>query len=102
MLKIGYVSALCVYPLKSCKASLVNSAVSTADGLATEDGLCDRHMLVVEADSGRMVSARQEPKLVQVEVKKADKGVELSAPSMDDIVVDLTVAEQSDKRVRAM
>lgn len=102
LLKIGYVSELCVYPLKSCKPSLVTSAVSTADGLVTEDGLCDRHMLVVEADSGRMVTAKTEPKLVQVEVKKTDKGVRLSAPSMNDIVVDLTDAEQSNKRVRAM
>lgn len=59
-------------------------------------------MLVVEADSGRMITAGREPKLVQVEVKKADKGAELSTPFMDDIVVDLTAAEQSNKRVRAM
>merc|ERR1712130_482408 len=59
--KVGTVSALFIYPLKSCKAKEISRGKATAVGLSTDDGLCDRWFSVRYESNNMKVTAREEP-----------------------------------------
>ena len=55
------VSAIYIYPIKSCRGVAQSSALLTSSGLHL-----DRLFMVVREDSGKVVTARQIPKLALV------------------------------------
>lgn len=70
------------YPVKSFRGEAVQSAVVEPWGLAG-----DRRWMVVDED-GDAVTAREHPQLLLVHPELTPVGVSLSAPGMDDLVVD--------------
>ncbi|XP_075386587.1 mitochondrial amidoxime reducing component 2 [Tenrec ecaudatus] len=83
--QVGTVSQLWIYPVKSCKGVLVDTAECTAMGLRSGH-LRDRFWLVVKED-GHMVTARQEPRLVLVSITYENNCLILKAPGMDQLVL---------------
>jgi len=95
--KVGTVSALFIYPLKSCKAKEISRGKATAVGLSTDDGLCDRWFSVRYESNNMKVTAREEPSLLQITVE-VDSGnkFRFNAPNCHDLIID---AERTDKKV---
>ncbi|HET9933662.1 MAG TPA: MOSC N-terminal beta barrel domain-containing protein [Polyangiaceae bacterium] len=75
------VSALYVYPVKSCRGISVPRAEIVRRGFAR-----DRRWMVVDA-SGRFVTQRDTPDLCLVGTKLLDGGIELSHPRMPSFVL---------------
>ncbi|MBX3689450.1 MOSC domain-containing protein [Dokdonella sp.] len=73
---IARVSALHVYPIKSCAPWTVDEAVVGPRGF---DG--DRRWMVVDAQ-GRFITARKQPRLVLIRAEAAGAGLRLQAPAM--------------------
>ncbi|KAM8810154.1 mitochondrial amidoxime reducing component 2 [Eudromia elegans] len=95
--RVGTVSGLVVYPVKSCRGTAVSRAQVTPMGLRSGD-LRDRFWLVTKED-GHMVTARQEPRLVLVSVGCEDGCLTLSAPAMSQLRVPLRLPRRN--RVRS-
>ncbi|XP_073536481.1 mitochondrial amidoxime-reducing component 1-like isoform X2 [Phyllobates terribilis] len=83
--KVGTVSQILIYPIKSCKAISVQEAECLELGLRHEE-LEDRHWLVVN-EEGQMVTGRQEPKIVLIAVTGTGDSLCLEAPGMEKIFV---------------
>ncbi|CAN0302326.1 unnamed protein product [Lampetra fluviatilis] len=66
-LRVGTVSALALFPVKSCRPLALTEATCGPRGMSLGP-VSDRHWLVVTEESGAQVTARQEPRLVLVEV----------------------------------
>lgn len=81
--RVGTVSSLFVYPVKSCRGVAVPRAQVTPMGLQSGE-LRDRFWLVTKED-GHMVTARQEPRLVLVSVGCENGCLALSAPGMEPL-----------------
>ncbi|XP_062980154.1 mitochondrial amidoxime reducing component 2-like [Elgaria multicarinata webbii] len=81
--RVGTVSGLFIYPIKSCRGVAVERAEVTKLGLRSGD-MSDRCWLVIKED-GHMVTARQEPQLVLISVTGENGGLTLSAPEMSDL-----------------
>ena len=79
MTKSGIVSAIYIYPVKSCRGISVTFARLDAWGLKY-----DRHWMVVNAD-GRFLTQRQLPSLALVETALESEFLRLSAPSMPEL-----------------
>ncbi|KAM8947552.1 mitochondrial amidoxime reducing component 2 [Pelodytes ibericus] len=87
--KVGEVSKLFVYPVKSCRGIALHEAECKAYGLKS-GRLKDRHWLVVKEDKVH-VTARQEPQMVLINVScDADK-LTLRAPGMDSLSIPLNL-----------
>ncbi|XP_075060384.1 mitochondrial amidoxime reducing component 2 [Mixophyes fleayi] len=85
--KVGEVSHLFLYPVKSCKGIPLDVAECMEYGLRSNQ-LRDRHWLVVKEDKVH-VTARQEPRMVLITVN-CDKGhLTLTAPGVDNLDVPL-------------
>ncbi|PIO16270.1 hypothetical protein AB205_0000850 [Aquarana catesbeiana] len=85
--KVGKISQLFLYPVKSCKGIPLQEAECRDYGLKYGE-LSDRHWLVVKEDKVH-VTARQEPSMVLITVT-CDKGyLTLSAPGMDKLDIPL-------------
>ncbi|GAB2664611.1 MOSC domain-containing protein [Arenimonas aestuarii] len=74
-------SAIHVYPVKSCAGQSVETAVVQPRGLEH-----DRRWMLVDAD-GKFITARQEPRLLQVQPVTTDEGLTLEAPGMPRLAV---------------
>ncbi|XP_056402912.1 mitochondrial amidoxime-reducing component 1-like isoform X2 [Hyla sarda] len=94
--KVGTVSQLLIYPVKSCRAVSVQEAECTELGLRHGE-LEDRHWLVV-TEEGHMVTGRQEPRIVLISVTGCGDSICLEAPGMEKIHVPL-VQPKSNKIV---
>lgn len=86
--KVGVVSQLILHPLKSGKGLQVAKAECLRMGLKHGE-LRDRHWLVITEEDGRMVTARQEPRLVLVSMTAEGGDISLNAPEMEELRVPL-------------
>ncbi|XP_008296500.1 mitochondrial amidoxime-reducing component 1 [Stegastes partitus] len=82
-LRVGVVSQLLVHPLKSGKAVHVALAECQKFGLKFGE-LQDRHWLVV-TEEGRMITGRQQPRLVLVSLSCQGGQVCLNGPNMEEV-----------------
>lgn len=82
--KVGTISQLLIYPIKSCKAISVQEAECLELGLRHGE-LGDRHWLVV-TEEGQMVTGRQEPRIVLISVTNCGDSLCLEAPGMEKIL----------------
>ncbi|KAJ3613141.1 hypothetical protein NHX12_019393 [Muraenolepis orangiensis] len=86
--RVGQVSQLLIYPLKSARSVSVKLAECHKMGLRN-GALRDRHWMVV-TEEGRMVIGTHEPRLVLVSLScDGDQEVRLTAPDMDELRVPL-------------
>ncbi len=69
-------SALHIYPLKSCAPRTLDAAVVQARGLAD-----DRRWMVIDA-GGKFVTGRQQPRLTLIAAAPDEGGLQLAAPGM--------------------
>jgi uncharacterized protein len=75
------ITALNVYPIKSCRGMPVAAAEVTRTGL-----LDDRHWMLVRPN-GRFVTQRELPRMALLEVRVGAGGLALNAPGMPELVV---------------
>ena len=80
------VSALNVYPVKSCRGIACDRADVTSQGLALH-GVRDREWMVVDARD-RFVTQREQPKLAMVETSTAEGRVALHVPHHEPVTPD--------------
>jgi uncharacterized protein YcbX len=73
------VSAITIYPIKSCAGIQLSSAVVCETGF-----LHDREYMIVD-DSGVFITQRQYAKLALIQPEIIDSGIALSAPGMNKI-----------------
>ncbi|KAM5165677.1 mitochondrial amidoxime-reducing component 1 [Mantella aurantiaca] len=85
--KVGQISQLFLYPVKSCKGIPLQEAECREYGLKNGE-LSDRHWLVVKEDKVQ-VTARQEPRMVLISVTCDMGRLTLSAPGMDKLDIPL-------------
>ncbi|XP_028387226.1 mitochondrial amidoxime reducing component 2 isoform X1 [Phyllostomus discolor] len=85
--QVGTVAQLWIYPVKSCKGVAVSEAECTPFGLR-QGHLRDRFWLVID-ETGNMVTARQEPRLVVISMTSEGDALTLHAPSMEDLLLPL-------------
>ncbi|XP_066094039.1 mitochondrial amidoxime-reducing component 1 isoform X4 [Saccopteryx bilineata] len=81
--QVGTVAQLWIFPIKSCKGVAVSEAECTALGLRSGH-LRDRFWLVID-ETGNMVTARQEPRLVLMSLTCEGDTLTLSAVYMKDL-----------------
>jgi uncharacterized protein YcbX len=74
------ISALTLYPIKSCAGISVREAMLTRAGLAV-DAVYDREWMVVDAQ-GRFLSQREFPRMALIEPRLLADELELRAPGM--------------------
>ncbi|XP_062427763.1 mitochondrial amidoxime reducing component 2 [Rhea pennata] len=94
--RVGTVSRLFVYPVKSCRGAEVPRAQVTPMGLRSGE-LRDRFWLVTKED-GHMVTARQEPRLVLVSVGCEDGCLTLNAPEMKQLRFPVSLSRKNPVR----
>jgi len=85
---MGALSAIRIYPVKSCRPIELSESVVAATGL---DG--DREWQVVSQD-GAPVTQRTHPSLTTVQPELLDGGLELSAPGMGTVSVGPPVGDE--------
>lgn len=88
-----HLSALHVYPVKSCAPLSLDQATVEPRGLAH-----DRRWMVVDAD-GRFVTGRQLPRLTLMRAVPVDGGLSLQAPGMSPLEVPFPQGERSEVTV---
>ncbi|XP_023695028.1 mitochondrial amidoxime-reducing component 1 [Paramormyrops kingsleyae] len=86
--RVGLVSQINVFPLKSGKGLSVTTAQCLEMGLKYGE-LKDRHWLIV-TDDGHQVTARQEPRLVLLSLTCQDGRLCLNAPGMEQLNIPLS------------
>lgn len=70
------ISALWVYPIKSCKGIELKTAAVTQDGLAW-----DRHWMLVNQE-GKFLTQRQFPRMALIETKLGEDSLQVSVPGI--------------------
>jgi uncharacterized protein YcbX len=75
------ISALNMYPVKSCRGIALESAQVTATGFAH-----DRHWMLVRPN-GKFVTQRELPRMALIATRVTDGALTLSAPGMPDLSV---------------
>lgn len=88
------VSSLSVYPIKSVAPIHLERAQVEARGLAG-----DRRYLLVDAN-GRFITGREQPDLVLVSAQLTERGLALSAPGMEPLLVATPDDDQAQRAVR--
>ncbi|EEB11064.1 molybdopterin cofactor sulfurase, putative [Pediculus humanus corporis] len=78
--KIGEISELCIYPIKSCKALKPNSFDCTP--LGPQYGTLRDRIFGVFDDNGKVISGKAYPRLSQINPKFTGPVVTLSSPDM--------------------
>jgi uncharacterized protein YcbX len=86
---VATISALYVYPVKSCRGIAVDSARITETGFEH-----DREWLIVDKD-WRFMTQRAEPRLALIETTLRDSSLELTAPDAGSIDVPFNSAGES-------
>lgn len=85
--KVGELSDIICYPIKSCGPVRVNTVNCSKLGLS--DGhLRDRVFMVIQTKNGKFITARQYPQMVKIQPKIQGSTMTLSAPGMMDVEVD--------------
>lgn len=84
--RVGELSDLVYYPIKSCGPIRVNQLECTQLGL-NDNGLRDRTFMIITPER-QFITARAHPKVVQIQPRFEGGKMILSAPSMPDITVD--------------
>ncbi|XP_033734681.1 mitochondrial amidoxime-reducing component 1-like [Pecten maximus] len=84
--KVGKVSSLKLYPVKSCRGLDVKTAECTPLGLR-QFGVTDRHWVVTSQN--KWITGNKEPKLTLVTVTLHEDTVEMTAPGMEPLLVPL-------------
>ncbi|XP_043913716.1 mitochondrial amidoxime reducing component 2-like [Protopterus annectens] len=84
-IKVGTVSKLFIYPVKSCRGVSVAEAQCTKLGLSQGE-IKDRHWIVIKED-GHQVTGRQEPRLVLLTASCKDGHLFLNAPDMPEMII---------------
>ncbi|CCD66097.1 MOSC domain-containing protein [Caenorhabditis elegans] len=97
---IGIVKGLHIYPIKSCKPVDVFAFKCTKLGPMMEE-LEDRVFVLVEESTGKFITARQKPKLVNVESYMTDGILEISVPGHPKLSVDLKKVVENGRTIRA-
>lgn len=87
LVRVGVVSQLLVHPLKSGKALSVALAECLKTGLKFGE-LRDRHWMVV-TEEGKMVTGRQEPRLVLMSFTCEGGEICLNGPDMEELKIPL-------------
>ncbi|CAI9607402.1 unnamed protein product [Staurois parvus] len=85
--KVGQISQLFLYPVKSCKGIPLQEAECREYGLKNGE-FSDRHWLVVKEDKVH-VTARQEPRMVLITLTCHKGHLTLSAPGMNKLDIPL-------------
>ncbi|XP_069116372.1 mitochondrial amidoxime-reducing component 1-like [Argopecten irradians] len=85
--KVGKVSCLQLYPVKSCRGLDVQTAECTPIGLR-QYGITDRHW-VISCKNNKWLTGNKEPKLLLVSVKLHEDTVEMTAFGMAPLFVPL-------------
>ncbi|XP_055845835.1 mitochondrial amidoxime reducing component 2-like [Episyrphus balteatus] len=85
--KIGELTDLICYPVKSCGPVRVSSIYCSKLGL--ENNLMRDRIFMLVGTNGDFVTARQYPKLVLVQPSFHDNFMKLSAPGMIDVKIDI-------------
>jgi len=93
--KIGSVTHLYIYPVKSCKGILTDS-FNSAKHAAEKEDLVDRQFMIVDHKQN-MVTARKYPHMVLIEVSVSKSVLTLSYPGMEDIIVEVPDTLDGDK-----
>ena len=83
--KVGYVSKLYLYPVKSCKGVQLTEAECTKYGMRYND-VNDRGFVVMTAE-GKFVHARQYPKMILITISDKGDNLEFTAPGKPTILV---------------
>ncbi|CAM4539941.1 mitochondrial amidoxime reducing component 2 isoform X1 [Caretta caretta] len=91
--RVGTVSGLFVYPVKSCRGVALRRAEVTALGLRSGE-MRDRFWLLINED-GHMVTARQEPRLVLISVNCENGYLTLNAPEMKELRVPVKLSRKN-------
>ncbi|MFT3735486.1 MAG: MOSC domain-containing protein [Rhodocyclaceae bacterium] len=82
-------TALYRYPLKSCRAEALSAAQIGPLGIAL-----DRRWMAADP-AGRMITGRDEPKLVQLQAEAGEDVIRLSAPGMTSLQVASTALQEA-------
>ncbi|XP_076030265.1 mitochondrial amidoxime reducing component 2-like isoform X2 [Oratosquilla oratoria] len=91
--KVGEVSHLWLYPIKSCRGVPLTTAEALHNGLK-EKGFCDRS-LMISTESGTMVTGRQIGKTVIITPVIEERGVlQLEMEGMEPLRLDLQQVEE--------
>jgi uncharacterized protein len=77
-------SAINVYPIKSCAGHALSEANVDVRGLRY-----DRELMVVEAESGLALTQREQPRLALVKPRREETRLSLEAPGMKPLTLDL-------------
>lgn len=86
--RVGELSELVYYPIKSCGPIRVNQLECSALGLNDNgNGLRDRIFMIITPEK-QFITGRSHPKCVQVQPRFENGKMILSAPSMPDITID--------------
>ena len=84
---MAQITALNVYPVKSCRGVPLDSARITATGFEH-----DREWMIVKPD-GRFITQREEPRLALIETALTGDGLQLRAAGQDALLVPFAAAE---------
>uniref|UniRef100_A0A1I7TRB8 MOSC domain-containing protein n=1 Tax=Caenorhabditis tropicalis TaxID=1561998 RepID=A0A1I7TRB8_9PELO len=98
---IGVVKNLHIYPIKSCKPVDVFAFKCTKLGPIMGD-LEDRAFMLVDGDTGRFVTARQKPKLVNLECFMENETLKVTVPGKPSVHVDMKQVMANGKTIRAI
>ncbi|CAG7820423.1 unnamed protein product [Allacma fusca] len=96
-IRVGEVSQLNIYPVKSCKGIQANEVLTTMVGMKVTDYLRDRVFSVVTSN-GSIRSQRQLPRMALIGVSITDNQLTLNAPDMPEIII--TIPEYRKELVR--
>ncbi|XP_076463489.1 mitochondrial amidoxime-reducing component 1-like [Babylonia areolata] len=98
MVKVGTVTAMKCYPVKSCRGIPVTESIATRLGLKCGEAT-DRHWMAARSN-GDFVTQRQFPKMALISVEVLEEGLVLNAPDMPTLTVPLCPATDRAKVVK--
>lgn len=84
------VQSLFYYPVKSCAANSIDSAVITPSGI-----LNDRRWMVVDSKTGKFVTQRKDPKLARIRVQCSTDSITLNHLDGDQASLDVPISTTS-------
>ena len=93
-----FISELVIYPVKSCGGITLREATITSAGLMTQC-IYDREWMVVD-EEGHFLSQREYPRMAQIVPRIKADTLELRAPGMLRLEVQLDLPHPDDARIR--
>ena len=91
---------LVIYPVKSGRGVSVPKAECSVWGLKSGQ-LADRHFLIVDEKSGRFITARQYPDLLQIQADVRGGQLQLKHDQHGRVIVDLAAVLKHNQITRA-